>query len=131
MQSKLTTCPFLARCWIFQNSWCISDKIDTCVSIKVFFQKIMSKLQSTCSSNLTRFLRFNINLTLFLQQHYSPLQNARMCIIWTHLNKLFHGSRHNIRHFASETWIFVYNSSFLRTIFKIFAIFLVFIFPQN
>ena len=54
----------------------------------------------------------------FLRQHCSPFQDARLCIIWTYLNKLCHECHHNIRHLAWKSWIFVHGSSFLRTLFQ-------------
>ena len=39
MRSKLTTQPFLARGWILQNYWRISDEIDSCVTKNDFFKK--------------------------------------------------------------------------------------------
>ena len=54
----------------------------------------------------------------FLRQHCSPFQYARLCIIWTYLNKLYHECHHNILHLAWKSWIFVHGSSFPRTLFQ-------------
>ena len=53
-----------------------------------------------------------------LRKHCYPFQDARLCIIWTYLNKLCHECHHNIRHLAWKSWIFVHGSSFLRTLFQ-------------
>ena len=39
MRSKLTTRPFLARGWILQKYWCISDEIDSFAPKNKFFKK--------------------------------------------------------------------------------------------
>ena len=80
MRSKLTTRPFLVRGWILRNYWCISDEIDSFVPKKDFFQKIMSKLQGSCSSNLTRFLLNRQKLVFFMRRVWKPLTHKYLVI---------------------------------------------------
>ena len=54
----------------------------------------------------------------FLRQHCLPFQDAPLCTIWDHLNKLCHKCGHKIDHLAWKPWIFTHDSSFLRTLFK-------------
>ena len=54
----------------------------------------------------------------FLRQHCSRFQDTRLCPIWAYLNKLCHECGHNIRHLARKPWIFIDDSSFLRTLFQ-------------
>ena len=52
-----------------------------------------------------------------LRQHCLELQDAPLCILWDHLNKLCHECGHKIDHLAWKPWIFILDSSFLRTLF--------------
>ena len=54
----------------------------------------------------------------FLRQHCSRFQDTRLCPIWAYLDKLCHECGHNIRHLARKPWIFIDDSSFLRTLFQ-------------
>ena len=54
----------------------------------------------------------------FLRQHCLEFQDAPSCTIWDHLNKLCYECGHKIDHLAWKPWIFTYDSSFLRTLFK-------------
>ena len=53
-----------------------------------------------------------------LNQYCLEFQDAPLCTIWDHLNKLCHECGHKIDHLAWKTWIFTHDSSFLRTFFK-------------
>ena len=53
----------------------------------------------------------------FLRQHCLTFQDAPLCIIWYHLNKLWHECGHEIDHLGWKPWIFTHDSSFLRTLF--------------
>jgi hypothetical protein len=50
-------------------------------------------------------------------KHWSTSQDAHMCTRWGHLNKLCHGSGHNLAHSAWMPWNFVRDRSFLRRVF--------------
>ena len=52
----------------------------------------------------------------FLRQHCSQFQDTRLCSIRAYLSKLYHGCGHNIRHLALKSWIFIDDTSFLRTL---------------
>ena len=52
-----------------------------------------------------------------LRQHCLEFQDAPLCTIWDHLNKLCHGFGHKIDHLAWKPWIFTHDSSFMRTLF--------------
>ena len=52
-----------------------------------------------------------------LRQHCLEFQDAPLCTIWDHLNKLCHECGHKIDHLAWKPWIFTDDSSFLRTLF--------------
>ena len=52
-----------------------------------------------------------------LRQHCLEFQDAPLCTIWDHLNKLCHECGHNIDHLAWKPWIFTHDSSFLTTLF--------------
>ena len=51
-----------------------------------------------------------------LRQHCLEFQDAPLCTIWDHLNKLCHECGHKIDHLAWKPWIFTHDSSFLRTL---------------
>ena len=53
-----------------------------------------------------------------LRQHCLEFQDAPLCTIWDHLNKLCHGCGHKIDHLAWKPLISTRDSSFLRTLFK-------------
>ena len=53
----------------------------------------------------------------FLKKHCLPFKDAPLCTIWDHLNKLCHECGHKIDHLAWKPWIFMHDSSFLRTLF--------------
>ena len=53
----------------------------------------------------------------FLRQHCLEFQDAPLCTIWYHLNKLCHECGHKIDHLAWKPLISTRDSSFLRTIF--------------
>ena len=53
----------------------------------------------------------------FLRQHCLEFQDAPLCTIWDHLNKLWHGCGHKIDHLAWKPWIFTHDSSLPRTLF--------------
>ena len=53
-----------------------------------------------------------------LRQHCLEFQDAPLCTIWDHLNKLCHECGHKTDHLAWKPWIFTHDSSFLRTLFK-------------
>ena len=53
-----------------------------------------------------------------LRKHCLEFQDAPLCTIWDHLNKLCHECGHKIDHLAWKPWIFTHDSSFLRTLFK-------------
>ena len=53
-----------------------------------------------------------------LRQYCFPFQYANLCTIWDHLSKLCHECGHKIDHLAWKPWIFMHDSSFLRTLFK-------------
>jgi hypothetical protein len=53
----------------------------------------------------------------FLRKHCLPFQDAPLCTIWDHLNKLCHECGHKIDHLDWKPWIFTHDSSFLRTLF--------------
>ena len=52
-----------------------------------------------------------------LRQHCLEFQDAPLCTILDHLNKLCHECGHKIDHLAWKPWIFTHDSSFLRTLF--------------
>ena len=52
-----------------------------------------------------------------LRQHCLSFQDAPLCTIWDHLNKLCHECGHKIDHLAWKPWNFRDDSSFLRTLF--------------
>ena len=52
-----------------------------------------------------------------LRQHCLEFQDAPLCTIWDHMNKLCHECGHKIDHLAWKPWIFTHHSSFLRTLF--------------
>ena len=54
----------------------------------------------------------------FLRQHCLSFQDAPLCTIWGHLNKLCHECGHKIDHLAWKPWIFTHDISFLRTLSK-------------
>ena len=54
----------------------------------------------------------------FLRQHCLSFQDVNLCNIWCHLNKLCHECGHKFDHLAWKPWIFIHDSSFLRTLFK-------------
>ena len=54
----------------------------------------------------------------YLRQHCFEFQDAPLCTIWDHLNKLCHECGLKIDHLAWKPWIFTHDSSFLRTLFK-------------
>ena len=54
----------------------------------------------------------------FLIQHCLSFQDAPLCTIWGHLNKLCHECGHKIDHLAWKILIFTHDNSFLRTLFK-------------
>jgi hypothetical protein len=43
-----------------------------------------------------------------------PSQYAHMCIIWGHLNKLFHNLGHDLAHLAWKPWNFIDDRSYMR-----------------
>ena len=51
----------------------------------------------------------------FLRQHCLPFQDAPLCTIWDHLNKLCNECGHKIDHLTWKPWIFTHDSSFLKT----------------
>ena len=53
-----------------------------------------------------------------LRQHCLEFQDASLCTIWDHLNKLCHECGHKIDHSAWKPLISTRDSSFLRTLFK-------------
>ena len=53
----------------------------------------------------------------FLRQYCLPFQDAPLCTIWDHLNKLCHECGHKIDHLAWNPLISTHDSSFLRTLF--------------
>ena len=53
----------------------------------------------------------------FLRQHCSEFQDAPLCTILYHLNKIFHECGHKIEHLGWKPCIFTHNSSFLWTLF--------------
>ena len=53
----------------------------------------------------------------FLRQHCLEFQDAPLCTLWYHLNKLRHECGHKIDHLAWKPWIFTHDSSFFRTLF--------------
>ena len=63
-----------------------------------------------------------------LWQHYLEFQDAPLCTIWDHLNKLCHECGHKIDHSAWKPWIFTLDSSFLWTLFKIITVLQVYYF---
>ena len=63
-----------------------------------------------------------------LRQHCLEFQDAPLCTIWDHLNKLCHECGHKIDHLAWKPWIFMHDSSFLRTLFKLISILQVYYF---
>ena len=58
----------------------------------------------------------------FLRQHCLPFQDAPLCTIWDHLNKLCHECGHKIDHLAWKPLISTRDSSFMRTLFKIISV---------
>ena len=52
-----------------------------------------------------------------LWQHCLEFQDASLCTIWDHLNKLCHECGHKIDHLTWKPWIFTHDSSFPRTLF--------------
>ena len=67
-----------------------------------------------------------------LRQHCLEFQDAPLCTIWGHLNKLCHECGHKIDYLAWKPWIFTHDSSFLRTLSKHnYHITSFFIFPGN
>ena len=54
----------------------------------------------------------------FLRQHCPCFQDACLCRIWEHLNKLCYGCGHNTCHLDRKPRIFVEDSSFLWTHFQ-------------
>ena len=52
-----------------------------------------------------------------LRQHCLEFQDAPLCTIWDHLNKLCHECGHKIDHLAWKPLISARDSSFLRTLF--------------
>ena len=54
----------------------------------------------------------------FVRKHCLSFQDAPLCKIWGHLNKLCHECGHKIDHLAWKPCIFTLDSSFLRTLFK-------------
>ena len=59
-----------------------------------------------------------------LRQHCLEFQDAPLCTIWDHLNKLFHECGYKIDHLTWKPWIFTHDSSF----FKIIAVLQVYYF---
>ena len=53
-----------------------------------------------------------------LWQHCLEFEDAPLCTIWDHLNKLCHECGHKIDHLAWKPLISTHDSSFLRTLFK-------------
>ena len=53
-----------------------------------------------------------------LRQHCLEFQDAVLCRIWDHLNKLCNECGHKIHHLAWKPWIFTHDSSFLRIFLK-------------
>ena len=53
----------------------------------------------------------------YLRNHCLSFQDAPLCTIWDHLNKLCHECGHKIDHLAWKPWFFTHDSSFLRTLF--------------
>ena len=53
-----------------------------------------------------------------LRQHCLEFQDAPLCTIWDHLNKLCHECGHKIDHLAWKPWILTHDNSFFRTLFK-------------
>ena len=45
-----------------------------------------------------------------LRQHCLEFQDAPLCTVWDHLNKLWHECGHKIDHLAWKTWIFTHDS---------------------
>ena len=66
-----------------------------------------------------------------LRQHCLEFQDAPLCTIWDHLNKLCHECGHNIDHLAWKPLISTHHSSFLRTLFKKLPYYKFIIFPGN
>jgi hypothetical protein len=54
----------------------------------------------------------------FLCQHCPCFQDACLCTIWAHFNKLCHGCGYNTRHLARKPRLFVEDNSFLWTPFQ-------------
>ena len=52
-----------------------------------------------------------------IRQHCLEFQDAPLCTIWDHLNKLCHGCGHKIDHLTWKPLISKRDSSFLRTLF--------------
>ena len=52
-----------------------------------------------------------------LWKHCLEFQDAPLCAIWDHLNKLCQECDHKIDHLVWKPWIFTHDSSFLRTLF--------------
>ena len=53
----------------------------------------------------------------FLKQYCLPFQDAPLCRIWDHLNKLWHECGHRIDHLAWKPLISTRDRSYLRTLF--------------
>ena len=53
-----------------------------------------------------------------LRQHCLEFQDARLCTIWYHLNKLCDECGHKIDHLAWKPWVLTHDNSFFRTLFK-------------
>ena len=54
-----------------------------------------------------------------LRQHCLEFQDAPLCTIWDHLNKLCHECGHKVDHLAWKPWIFTPDSLFLKTLLRI------------
>ena len=68
----------------------------------------------------------------FLRKYCLPFQDAPLCTILDHLNKLCHECGHKIEHLGWKPWIFTHDSSFLRTLFlKELMYYKFIIFPGN
>ena len=52
-----------------------------------------------------------------LWQHCLEFQDAPLCTIWDHLNKLCHECDHEIERLGWNPWIFTHDSLFMRTLF--------------
>jgi hypothetical protein len=79
MRPKRWAWPFLGWDGILQKSLWISDKIGTYVSKNDFWKKNMSKLWSTCCSNLDRFqLNWHIFVN-FLRGGYKTFSKQTTC----------------------------------------------------